>query len=49
MPRTFTVCAITGNAIAALLAPRPINLLNATVAGIVVVMALAWSCPQPEP
>jgi hypothetical protein len=49
MPRTFTVCAITSNAIATLLAPRPINLFNATVVGIVVVMALAWPYPQPEP
>jgi hypothetical protein len=40
MSKTFVVCAVATNLIAALLAAWPVNLFNAMVAGIVVGLAL---------
>jgi hypothetical protein len=40
MSKTFVVCALASNLIAALLAAWPVNLFNAMVAGIVVGLAL---------
>src|SRR5262245_3694513 len=50
MSKTFVVCAVAANLIAALLAEWPDNLLNAMVAGIVVGFALGtgfWTRPAP--